>query len=281
MGKRSNPAPAFFLIANGGVMLLLLPYLLWKWAAILQLPAIFWVTLLASGLCQAVYFIALAYAYQAGDMSLAYPLARAIPVLLVAIFTLVLQQGERITVLALGGMVLISVGCIIMPLIDFKKIDWQAYRSLVTRFALVAALGTTGYTLIDDNALRQLAALPNLGMNTIERTLLFAELQTMAIVLFIGLYIIWRRAEQTSLQRIWQSGWRYAVVSGLIMFVTYGSVLYAYNLVSNVSYVSAFRQLSIPIGALLGLTIQREPWYRPKIIGTVIVFVGLIIVALA
>ena len=59
---------------------------------------------------------------------------------------------------------------------------------------------------------------------------------------------------------------------------TYGLVLASMAYVTNVSYVAAFRQLSIPIGAVLGLTIQREPRYLPKIIGIVIVSVGLILV---
>lgn len=61
---------------------------------------------------------------------------------------------------------------------------------------------------------------------------------------------------------------------------TYGLVLAAMAYVSNVSYVAAFRQLSIPIGAVLGLTLQNEPRYRPKLLGIGIVSVGLVLVGI-
>jgi uncharacterized membrane protein len=61
---------------------------------------------------------------------------------------------------------------------------------------------------------------------------------------------------------------------------TYGLVLAAMAYVSDVSYVAAFRQLSIPIGAVLGLTLQQEPRYQPKIIGIGVVSVGLVLVGI-
>ena len=66
------------------------------------------------------------------------------------------------------------------------------------------------------------------------------------------------------------------LVTGVVIMATYGLVLTSMAYVTNVSYVAAFRQLSIPIGAVLGLTLQREPRYLPKLIGIGIVSVGLI-----
>jgi uncharacterized membrane protein len=61
---------------------------------------------------------------------------------------------------------------------------------------------------------------------------------------------------------------------------TYGLVLAAMAYVTDVSYVAAFRQLSIPIGAVLGLTFQQEPRYRPKVIGIGVVSIGLVLVGI-
>jgi uncharacterized membrane protein len=52
------------------------------------------------------------------------------------------------------------------------------------------------------------------------------------------------------------------------------------NYVTNVSYVAAFRQLSIPLGALFGMVLLNEPRYVPKIIGVVIIFLGLTLVGI-
>jgi drug/metabolite transporter (DMT)-like permease len=60
----------------------------------------------------------------------------------------------------------------------------------------------------------------------------------------------------------------------------YGLVLVAMPLARDVSYVSAFRQVSIPIGALLGILALKEPAYPFKLAGTGILFVGLVLVGL-
>ena len=70
------------------------------------------------------------------------------------------------------------------------------------------------------------------------------------------------------------------LITGIAIMATYGLVLAAMAYVSNVSYVAAFRQLSIPIGAILGITLQHEPRHRPKLIGIGIVSIGLILVGI-
>ena len=68
------------------------------------------------------------------------------------------------------------------------------------------------------------------------------------------------------------------VMTGVVILTTYGLVLASMAYVTNVSYVAAFRQLSIPIGAVLGFTLQQEPRYLPKLMGIGIVTVGLVLV---
>jgi uncharacterized membrane protein len=52
------------------------------------------------------------------------------------------------------------------------------------------------------------------------------------------------------------------------------------NYVTNVSYVAAFRQISIPLGAVLGMVFFNEPRFKPKIIGITVIFAGLILVGI-
>jgi len=46
--------------------------------------------------------------------------------------------------------------------------------------------------------------------------------------------------------------------------------------VSNVSYLQAFRQMSLPLGVFAGIWFLKERFTLPKIIGTVLVVAGLI-----
>ena len=50
--------------------------------------------------------------------------------------------------------------------------------------------------------------------------------------------------------------------------------------VTNINYVAAFRQLSIPLGAVFGMSLLKEPRYPPKLIGVSIIFLGLVVVAI-
>lgn len=59
--------------------------------------------------------------------------------------------------------------------------------------------------------------------------------------------------------------------------MTYGLVLLSMNFVTNVSYVAAFRQLSIPIGSIMGIIFLGESQYLTKISGLITIFSGLVL----
>ena len=49
--------------------------------------------------------------------------------------------------------------------------------------------------------------------------------------------------------------------------------------VDNVSYIQAFRQLSIPLGAAAGIVLLHEKITKPKLAGLILIIIGLILVA--
>src|SRR5512137_863078 len=97
LGKRRNPTAAFFLAASLGALVCLSPVLVWHWQSILHIPGSVWLLLGGAGITQAMYMIGLAGAYRNGDMSVAYPLVRAIPVILIAIVGSLLRLGKPIS----------------------------------------------------------------------------------------------------------------------------------------------------------------------------------------
>jgi uncharacterized membrane protein len=280
--KRRNPSVAFFFITTAAATIIISPVLFMYWQAIYHLPGTIWLLLLATGVAQMVYFSGLAGAYSRGDMSLAYPLARALPVLMVTAVSFTLGNGSDIAPVSVVGMFLITVGCIILPFPHFRKMKLRTYFDIVTLMAIVAAVGTTGYTLIDDYTLKQLRYLSGIHFSNNEATLLFVSLQTTSTTLILGLSTLAYRSERQQLRQLFKN--RNSVLlcglTGMIIMVTYGLVLLSMAYVTNVSYVAAFRQLSIPIGAALGMTLQKEPRYMPKLIGIGIVSIGLLLVGL-
>ena len=88
--------------------------------------------------------------------------------------------------------------------------------------------------------------------------------ETASTALILGLYVGFSPAERRAFWEIRHNSWPYAAVTGIIIMFTYGLVLVAMAYVTQISYLAAFRELSIPIGALLGITLQKEPAPAPK-----------------
>ena len=72
----------------------------------------------------------------------------------------------------------------------------------------------------------------------------------------------------------------YPYLAGICSSVAYALVLLAMGHVSNVSYLQAFRQMSLPVGFFAGLLILKEKGTAPKYIGMTLIFAGLVCVAL-
>ena len=95
LGKRSHPTPTLFCMATLASAILFSPVIFSCWSALQNIPALVWGLLLLTSAVQAVYYIFLASAYQNGDLSHVYPLARSLPVVLVAMISLLLGRGDQ------------------------------------------------------------------------------------------------------------------------------------------------------------------------------------------
>lgn len=281
LGKRRNPSAAFFLLSCLSGVVVTLPLVVAFRGVVGLIPASVWGLLALTGIFQAIYFSGLAGAYRSGDMSVAYPLARALPAVLVALVTALLGLGKALSWVGAAGILLVVAGCLMIPLQRFGAWRLRDYLTPVCALALQAACGTTGYTIIDSEALRLLRAEAGVSFGTVEISIVYIALETLTTLLALGVVVGLSRWERGTFNALRRSGWQTAALSGVIIAATYGTVLVAMAFVSNVSYLAAFRELSIPIGALLGIVIQKEPVRAPKLVGIGVVLVGLLLVALA
>ncbi|MFW6292981.1 MAG: hypothetical protein ACOC7V_11765 [Spirochaetota bacterium] len=71
--------------------------------------------------------IVLAAAYRTGDLSLAYPVARALPVLLVPVVTAFLGIGEPVSPLGAAGMVTVVVGLLLVVHRSFATVGLSSF----------------------------------------------------------------------------------------------------------------------------------------------------------
>jgi len=278
ISKKEHPTQAFYLIANTIGVICVLPILPYYRAQVHLIPPSVWIFAVISGFFLAAYLQALAGAYRSGDISIAYPLARALPVIFVIIITLLLDKGQHLGRWFIAGAIFVMGGCIILPMKAFNEFHVSNYKNLCCLLAVLAAVGISGYTVVDDIALRHLRELPKNPFTPVDGTLIYMVLEGIFCSLWQSLFVIFDSRERTRFLTVVQQFKGAAAITGIGIYLTYGLVLISMNYVSNVSYVATFRQLSIPLGALFGMALLKEPRYNSKIIGVVMIFLGLVMV---
>ncbi len=273
LGKQGGSDPLFFERANFAAALLFSPAVFMVGVGWIQVDPIFWLVLVGSGLCQYIYLSSLAQAYRQGDLSMLYPIARSAPVIVITIAALILGQGDQISRQAVIGTVLVVGGCLLLPVKRLSQWHWRDYTGPGIAFALLAAFATAGYTLIDAFGMQLLRD----EFNVVLAAIAYMCLQALMTGIWYRLMSVLLRHNRRALS-VEQN--RAASVTGGMMCATYVLILISMGYVSNVSYVAAFRQVSIPIGVLIGLFWFREALWPGKWLGSAVVLSGLFLVAL-
>lgn len=280
LSKSRHPSAAFYLVATFTGTLLLSPAIAASWETVVHgIPSHVWTLIIVSGSFLALYFISLAGAYRAGDMSVAYPLSRSSPVLVVSVVTLALGRGDQVSGLCIAGIVLVVGGCFLIPLHRFSDFRLRNYWNATCGLALLAAVGTSGYSMLDDEALRRLRADSQVTIGNTQVTLMYGCLEGLAASFWLTIFVVIRRSGRKLLRQVLHTNARHAALTGMAIYLTYTLVLISLQFADNVSYVVGFRQLSIPLGATLGLLVLKEPPHPPKLAGVSIMFIGLMLLA--
>ena len=281
LGKRYHSTAASFLAASALGVLVLIPFPLLFGNVIDGLPPVTWVLVIVTGMFQAVYYISLAAAYSKGDMSLIYPIARSTPAILVAVLAVTMGRADHISLQAFAGIALIVVGGYLLPMKHFKDFTLRKYLNVALGFALCAALGTAGYSLVDDAALREAWSTIGSDTPTWRISAVYAFLEGISSVLWMAMYVLFVPRERHNFAKLIGGGaasLRSAALMGAGIYVTYTIVLASMAFVRDVSYVVAFRQLSIPLGVMMGAIILKEKLHPTRIAGTLLMFAGLVLV---
>ncbi|MFW5880769.1 MAG: drug/metabolite transporter [Spirochaetota bacterium] len=279
LGKRARPAPAYFAIASLAGAVLLSPLLI-LWGETLPLiPGSVWLSLLVTGAFQATYMTGLAAAYRTGDLSLAYPVARALPVLLVPLVTGVLGIGESVSPLGGAGMITVVIGLLLVVHRSFATVRLASFLSPAVGWALLAGIGTTGYSIIDNSALELFRAGLAADPGDLRAPLVYIVFESVSTAIWLVAMTLVARGPQRVRADFLTLDKRLTMLAGIGIVVAYGLVLVAFGFAENVSYVVAFRQVSLPIRTLFGVVVLRERVGVPRLMGTLLIVTGLVLVA--
>jgi drug/metabolite transporter (DMT)-like permease len=245
---------------------------------VLEFPWNFWLILGCSVASDALYAWGLVNAYKLLDMSAAYPMMRAMPLLLTALVTSLFGLGDALSPMAIIGMAVVFVGCLCMPLKSFSDFNIRSYLSVNMFFVLVTACGTTGYTIFDSMAQDVLKPIAE-SMNVSKPVMSITYYSTRGITLTSTLTIITllvSSERQKWIGFIKELNYR-PFLAGIFASATYVSVLIAMNYVTNVSFVQVFRQMGLVIALFFGIFILKEKGTLPKFIGVGLILSGLVI----
>jgi drug/metabolite transporter (DMT)-like permease len=219
-------------IMAGWPGLLVLP-----WAGVPDRAA--WLQVAASVVIHFFYFRALARAYAGGELSVAYPLMRGVPPLLVAAVAATVF-GERLSLPAWTAVLLLIAGVLLLGWDGMRK---GALRGASARFVLLQIAIIASYTLIDGSGVR--------ASGSALAYIVWMFLLT-AVVLAVA-----APGSLRALHREGTSALAVAAVGGLFTFGSYGVALWAMTR-APVALVAALRETSILFGAGLGAWLLRE-----------------------
>jgi drug/metabolite transporter (DMT)-like permease len=227
------------------------PHSMWFWAVL-------------SMILEAIYFILLCIAYTDHDFSLVYPIARgAAPALLVLWAAIFLR--ERLTAGGYLGLGLITGGMMVIGGTTLLQSNGEKphLRGILT--ALAVALIISTYTFIDGIAVKYGPALPY-------------GLSMFVMVPFVTTPYIVNRYGWNSFTRVWTNNRGYLLIGGVLGLIAYMLALFAYTF-APLSYSGAIREVSAVIGAFLGWRFLKEEMGGVRVVGSVIVFVGVMVIA--
>lgn len=217
----------------------------------------------ATVLLHSVYFMALGKAYETGDFSLVYPMARGLGVALVPAGAFVLFD-ERLSRLGVAGIALILAGIFAL---HWRRGAWseKALFKPGTGWAVATGLCIASYSLVDKVGVSHVNPLPYLWA-----MMAGSCLSLLPVVL----------SRRGSLTREWRENRPAVLLSGVLSPGGYLLVLFAFRL-SKAGYVVAGREISIVISALIGSILFKEGDLGRRALGAVIVASGVVCVALA
>jgi drug/metabolite transporter (DMT)-like permease len=225
-----------------------LPVALWAG----NLPLHLWMLLACFALLSFINQLSLVVSYQLSDFSHAYPVARGVVPLAMAILG-VTYLGDTLTVPAMVGILSITMG--ILALAMGRGMSRQGWGA-----AAFTGLTTIIYNLVAAQ-----------GMREAENVIAFLALLFVTDGILLPTYLFFRFRGQ-AVQRLrlaWPIGWQ----SGLLTLVSFATWSFAIRL-APVGVVSAIRESSVLIALVLAALMLKERLDRWRIVAGLLIVAG-------
>jgi drug/metabolite transporter (DMT)-like permease len=227
-------------------------------------PRSMWIFALISMILEAIYFILLCSAYSNHDFSLVYPIARGTAPALLVLWSAIFLR-EELTVGGYIGLAMITGGIIVIGATTLLNNPGEKPHLKGILVALSVAFVISVYTFIDGTAVKHGPAMPY-------------GLSMFVMVPFVTTPYLTRRYGWNHFSEMWRKNRTYLLIGGLLGLVAYMMALFAYTF-APLSYSGAIREVSAVIGAFLGWRFLKEELGGVRVLGSAIVFAGVMVIA--
>lgn len=231
------------------------------------IPVQVWPYALTSAVAETIFFIVLLRAYEHGDFSLVYPIARGAAPAMLAVWALIFL-GERPRPMGTVGLSVLILGVTIVggaSLLRGRSTVGVSLRGMSA--ALLISFWISVYSTIDGAAVRIMAPQS------------YAALVLTLTAVFLAPVIFSRYGSSVIFSELKDNFFRIFAVA-FLMLATFVFVLEAFTF-SKVSYVAATREMSVILAALVGWRFMGEEFGSIRTIGSVLIFLGILCIAVA
>jgi drug/metabolite transporter (DMT)-like permease len=217
-----------------------------------------WPYLAGSVIVHHAYYLSLGYGYRFGDLSHVYPIARGIAPPLVACAAWAFA-GESMGLLGLVAILIISAGIVSLAFTDDGRL--AALKPLL--LGLVNGVTIAAYTLFD-------------GLGGRASSNVLGYIAWLFVISSVPFSVIIAYRYRHRLGPALAGSWRPAALGGALSVVAYGLVIWAMTL-TPMAAVSALRETSVIIAALIGTRLLREPFGTRRVLAAGLVAIGVIL----
>lgn len=218
-----------------------------------------WPWIVASGLIHMSYQFLLAYAYDHGDLSRVYPIARGAAPLIVAVIGAAVL-ADTVSLRGYAAVLLLGSGVLAMARGVFSS--GESRRMLP--FALGSAMATAGYSLVDGTGAR----VSGDPVTYVAWLLIFSAMFYTPVVLAMkGRHVL----------RAIPSGWAPGLLAAAASCSAYAIVVWAMTK-APIALITVLRESSILFAVLIGWILFGERMTRGKALAAVLSVAGVVLI---
>ncbi|MDP5272910.1 EamA family transporter [Chengkuizengella axinellae] len=218
---------------------------------------------IGSAILHSIYALILTKAYEKNDFTLVYPIARGTGPLIVVIVGIFILK-EEVGSITLLGVSIIMIGIYVLYSGFNLRLGLQTFKMVLhSPWPILVGFTIASYTIFDKMAV---AFVPPIILNLIDN---------LGQIIILGNKV--KKKGQMAVFKQWKKNWFKMAVGGALSGLAYILVLIVLTEVP-VSNVSPLRETSIVMGSILGFLFLKENFGLSKIMGSIIIFAGVVLI---